>query len=85
MSFTQLTPQIPVVVETISGDKQPGWAFGVIDYSQDHNLVWVVAMDDGEIWCAPNTKVRVHKNWTMGRGLPLTTAPQSATNQPRTE
>lgn len=64
MSFRQLDPTIPVHVL----DKGDGYAFAVIDYGQEHNLIWVTALDhDGEIWCAPNPKVRVKGNWTMGR------------------
>jgi hypothetical protein len=64
MSFTQLSPMIPVKVL----DKGTGFALAVIDYGQEHNLIWVVALDDsGEIWCSPNPKVRVRDNWTMGR------------------
>ncbi|MBI1406942.1 MAG: hypothetical protein GC145_12540 [Caulobacter sp.] len=64
MSFTQLDPCLPVTVE----DKGKGYAFAVIDYGQEHHLIWVVALDDGgEIWSAPNPKVRVSGNWTMGR------------------
>ena len=62
--FTQLNPQIPVHVL----GKGDGSAFAVIDYGQEHNLIWVVALDDsGEIWCSPNPKVRMRPNWTMGR------------------
>lgn len=62
--FTQLNPQIPVYVI----GKGDGYAFAVIDYGQDHNLIWVTAINEtGEIWCAPNPKVRVDQNWTMGR------------------
>lgn len=62
--FTQLNPQIPVHVI----GKGDGYAFAVIDYGQDHNLIWVTAISEtGEIWCAPNPKVRVDRNWTMGR------------------
>jgi hypothetical protein len=40
----------------------------VIDYGEEHNLIWVVALDaSGEIWCSPNPKVRMRANWTMGR------------------
>ena len=43
-------------------------AFAVIDYGIEHNLIWVTALDhNGEIWCAPNPKVRVADNWTVGR------------------
>ena len=62
--FTQLNPPLPVNVE----GRGKGYAFGLIDYGQEHNLIWVTAMDEtGEIWCAPNPKVRVQNNWSMGR------------------
>jgi len=62
--FTQLDPPIPLHVI----GKGTGYAIAVIDYSQEHNLIWVTALDDsGEIWCAPNPLVRLGKNWTMGR------------------
>lgn len=62
--FTQLNPTIPVHVL----GKGDGYAFGMIDYGQEHNLIWVTAIDaTGEIWCAPNPRVRLGKNWTMGR------------------
>ena len=45
-------------------------AFAVIDYGEEHNLIWVVALDDsGEIWCSPNPKVRMRANWTIGRSV----------------
>ncbi|WP_174292519.1 hypothetical protein [Sphingomonas bacterium] len=64
MSFQQLDPPIPVHVL----DKGSGFAIAVIDYGQEHNLIWVTAINDtGEIWCAPNPRVRMEPNWTMGR------------------
>ena len=64
--FTQLNPPLPVLVT----DKGTGMAFAVIDYGAEHNLLWVTALDQsGEIWCAPNTKVRMQANWSMGRVL----------------
>ena len=64
MSFKQLAPAIPVHVL----GKGEGYAFAVIDYGQEHNLIWVTAIDEtGEIWCAPNPKVRLLPNWSMGR------------------
>ena len=64
MSFTQLNPCIPMTVE----GKGKGSAIAVIDYGQEHNLIWVVALDEsGEIWCSPNPIVRMRANWTMGR------------------
>ena len=68
MSFTQLATNIPVSVE----GKGQGYAFAVIDYGEEHNLIWVVALDQsGEIWCSPNPKVRMRNNWTMGRNMPV--------------
>jgi hypothetical protein len=65
MSFHQLEPTIPVHVI----EKGDGYAFAVIDYGQEHDLIWVTALTgSGEIWCAPNPRVRVQSNWTMGRG-----------------
>jgi len=53
-------------------DKGKGLAIGMIDYGPEHNLIWVTAIDDtGEIWCAPNPKVRMQQNWTMGRRRPM--------------
>lgn len=67
MAFTQLNPPIPLTVE----GKGKGFAIGMIDYGQEHNLIWVTAISEtGEIWCAPNPKVRVQANWTMGRPSP---------------
>ena len=53
---------------------------GLIDYGPEHNLIWVTAIDrTGEIWCAPNPKVRMLKNWTMGRAEnPLVEASKGA-------
>lgn len=62
--FTQLNPPIPLYVI----GKGEGYAIAVIDYGQEHNLIWVTALNDnGEIWCAPNPSVRLLRNWTMGR------------------
>ena len=64
MSLTQLNPTIPVYII----GKGAGYAVAVIDYGQEHNLIWVTAINEtGEIWCAPNPKVRMTPNWTMGR------------------
>lgn len=62
--FTQLNPAMPLHVL----DRGDGYAIGVIDYGQEHNLIWVTVLNDnGEVWCAPNPSVRFGKNWTMGR------------------
>jgi hypothetical protein len=62
MSFTQLNPTIPMTCP-----KGRGYALAVIDYSQDHDLVWCIALDNGEIWCVPNAMVRMQPNWSLGR------------------
>lgn len=60
----QLNPQIPVYVE----GKGCGYAILVTDYSQDHQRIWTVAMNDtGEIWDVPNPMIRLQWNWSMGR------------------
>ncbi len=62
----QLNPTIPVWVE----GKGNGHAIGWMDYSQEHQLMWVIAFDaTGEIWTLPNPLVRLQKNYTMGRVL----------------
>ncbi len=61
--IVQLNPQIPLWTE-----KGTGYAIAIIDYSQDHHLHFVVALDDGgEIWVMPNHKVRSIKNYSLGR------------------
>ena len=63
--ITQLNPMIPV--HTPKGD---GYAFLVIDYSQEHHLYWTVALDiDGAIWTFPNKDVLFQKNFSIGRTL----------------
>lgn len=59
----QLNPPIPMTTE-----KGKGHAIMVIDYSQDHDLLWVIALDNsGELWCMPNPKVRACINYSIGR------------------
>ncbi|MBD3730505.1 MAG: hypothetical protein IE933_12445 [Sphingomonadales bacterium] len=74
--FTRLEPPLPLHVL----GKGDGLAIGMIDYGAEHNLIWVTAIDEtGEIWCAPNPKVRLQKNWTMGRREnPLVAAAKAA-------
>ena len=67
MSFQQLDLPLPVHVL----DRGAGYAFAVIDYGQDHHLICFTARNEtGEIWCAPNPRVRLQANWTMGRAKP---------------
>jgi hypothetical protein len=59
----QLNPQIPVITP-----KGNGWAFFLIDRSQEHNLEWVVFLDDGGFcWIFQNSDIRIQKNLTFKR------------------
>jgi hypothetical protein len=60
----QLNPTIPII--RIS-DSMKGFAFIVIDYSQEHDLLFVCAMDDGEIWTLNNKEIRMQKNISLER------------------
>jgi len=58
----RLEPSLPV--ETPDG---PGRALIMLDYSEDHNLFWITALDaSGEIWCYPSKWIRVQRNRTLG-------------------
>jgi hypothetical protein len=64
MTILQLDPPIPM---TVLG-KGDGYAIAMLDYSQEHHIHFVVAMDEtGEIWTMPNPMVRMQKNITLGR------------------
>lgn len=63
VAILQLNPQIPLLTE-----KGPGQAVAIIDYSEEHDLMWVVILDEnGEIWTLPNSKVRGFPNYSNGR------------------
>jgi hypothetical protein len=66
MSLTQLNPPLPL--ETPKGK---GWAHAVIDYSQEHDLLWVVFLNEnGECWCFSNAEIRMVNNFSLGRYVP---------------
>lgn len=59
----QLDPPLPL--KTIKGN---GWAHFLIDYGQEHHLIWVVFLDDGgQCWSIANPDVALMPNWTIGR------------------
>jgi hypothetical protein len=62
----QLNPMIPI---TRNSDQMKGFAFLVIDYSQEHNLMFTCAMDNGEIWTLSNQDIRFCNNVSMKREI----------------
>ena len=62
--ITQLNPTIPIIRVS---DQLKGWAFLVIDYSQEHDLLFTCAMDNGEIWTLNNKDIRIDKNISLNR------------------
>lgn len=60
----QLNPMLPIL--RIS-DNMEGYAFLVIDYSQEHNLLFTCAMDNGEIWILSNLEIRMQNNISLNR------------------
>lgn len=60
----QLEPMIPI--KRVS-DNMEGYAFLVIDYSQEHDLLFTCAMDNGEIWTLNNKEIRFCKNISLDR------------------
>ncbi len=63
-TMLQLNPSIPVYVE----GKGRGEAVGWIDYDKEGDLIWIVALDsNGQVWLAPNYKIRFLNNWSVDR------------------
>jgi len=74
MNFTQnfimilqLNPMIPILRLS---DGMEGYAFLVIDYTQEHHLLFTCALDNGEIWTLSNKDIRFQKNISLGRKYP---------------
>ncbi len=58
----QLNPPLPL--ETPKGK---GWAHLVIDYGQEHHLLWTVFLDEsGACWTFSNPEIKMQPNLTMG-------------------
>jgi hypothetical protein len=62
----QLNPMIPITRKT---DGMKGYAFLVIDYSQEHYTLFVCGMDDGDIWLLDNREISLQNNPSLGRHL----------------
>jgi hypothetical protein len=63
----QLNPMLPIVRNS---DKMKGYAFMVIDYSQEHDLLFTCAMDNGEIWTLNNKEISISNNISLRRHNP---------------
>lgn len=63
MNMIQLNPPLP-----LNTPKGKGWAYFLIDRSQEHDLEWVVFIDQtGECWTFKNSDIRIQENYTMRR------------------
>jgi hypothetical protein len=62
----QLNPTIPI---TRTIDNMKGYAFLVIDYSQEHDLLFTCAMDNGEIWTYSNKDIKIQNNISLNRKI----------------
>jgi len=60
----QLNPMIPIVRKS---DSMKGFAFLVIDYSQEHDLLFTCAMHNGEIWSLSNKEIKISDNISLSR------------------
>lgn len=59
----QLNPPIPLITP-----KGKGWAHLTIDYSQEHDLLWVVFLNQGgECWTFANSEIRIDTNLSLKR------------------
>lgn len=59
----QLNPPIPVVTP-----RGKGHAHVLLDYSQEHDLMWVVFLDESrECWTYSNREIRAQDNASLGR------------------
>jgi len=59
----QLNPPLPLA--TPRGN---GYAHFLLDYSQEHHLMWVVFLDaDGSCWTFENFDIRLQFNPSLGR------------------
>lgn len=62
----QLNPMLPIIRVS---DSMKGFAFLVIDYSQEHDILYSCIMDNGEIWTLSNREIRAQENVSLGRTL----------------
>ena len=59
----QLNPIIPLTTP-----KGKAFAHFLIDYGQEHDLMWVCFQDEtGECWTWSNKEIRIQENVSLGR------------------
>jgi hypothetical protein len=59
----QLNPTVPM-----DTPKGPAKAHFMIDYGQEHHLLWVCFTDaTGECWTWPNPQIKLQENVSMGQ------------------
>jgi hypothetical protein len=82
--LTQLNPSVPVVVveNKLGMPTGNGLAAFLIDYGQEHNVLWGIIMDKtGEVWWVQNSLIRVQTNRSFGRVI-SSMAPLNANDRP---
>jgi hypothetical protein len=62
----QLNPTLPIERRS---DKMKGYAFAIIDYSQEHDLLFICSMENGDIWCLNNKDIKMQLNISLGRNI----------------
>lgn len=60
--ITRINPSIPV--RTPKGN---GYAHFLQDLGEEHDYLWTVFQDTGEIWTWRNKEIRARENVTLGR------------------
>lgn len=63
----QLSPTIPVYSLE---HEQNGYALVLLDYSQEHNTLFLVALENGELWWLPQDQIRMQPNRSLKRPRP---------------
>jgi len=59
----QLNPPLPLITP-----KGKGWAYFLIDYGQEHDLIWIVFQDStSECWSWLNKDIKIQQNITYNR------------------
>lgn len=57
--------QSPIYVTVTSKDNAFGRCLGWIDHGPDVSLLWIVALENREVWIAKNEEIRVAENWSL--------------------